>query len=128
MFASSIAFAAFLSFLLLASHLLFGLYARTTVGAVAADVARIGAADGRALSDSDRAALAQEARSRLGSYGDDADVVVALVDDDGDGAPDAVAVTITTDLPELLPTRWSDGATTISRTHRSRVEQFQGAP
>lgn len=113
-------------FLLFTVQLLFGLYARTTITAIGADIASeaaVGIPRG-----AEAGAFEAEAISRLGRYGDHAAVAVALTDADGDGTADTVAVTIEADLPNLLPDRWVPGdGDTVSRTMRARLEQFDDA-
>jgi len=126
LFSTAFAFTVFLVFLLFAVQVLFGLYARTTVTAVATDLAQRAAGEGAALDGARFAAYEQEARRRLGRYGDDAEFRFALVDADGDGADDTVAVTVDADLPILLPARWSGASPTeFTRTMRARLEVFQ---
>lgn len=128
-FGSTFGFTIFLIFLLFTVQLLFGLYVRTTVTAVATDVAQRMANEGPASFEPERvAAYREEARDRLGRYGDRADFEFALVDADGDGEGDTVAVHVDADLPTLLPTKWIPGSpTSFRRTMRSRLEEFQEA-
>ena len=128
-FATAFAFTVFLIFLLFTVQVLFGLYTRTTVTAGAADLAQRAANEGAALDDERFAAYADEARRRLGGYGDDAEFRFAFADADGDGADDTVAVTVDASLPILLPVRWSGySPTEFSRTMRARIEVFQEEP
>lgn len=128
-FASAFGFTVFLILLLFTVQVLFGLYARTTVTAVAADLAQDAANEGADLTAARMAAYAAEGRRRLGGYGDDAEFRFALVDADGDGAEDTVAVTVDASLPILLPVRWSGySPTDFSRTMRARLEVFQEEP
>jgi hypothetical protein len=126
--ATTAGFAVTMVFLLFTVQLLFGLYARTTVGAAAADVARRAAGEGRQAGDATRlAAHEADLRRRLGSYGDDSTVEVRLIDVDSDGVEDTVTVTVVADLPNLLPERWTPaGPGTFTRTARSRLEVVQG--
>lgn len=125
-FATTFGFTVFLIFLLFTVQVLFGLYARTTVTAVASDLARRAANEGAALDEARFAAYAAEARRRLGGYGDDARFSFALTDADGDGRDDTVSVTVDASLPILLPVRWSGySPTEFRRTMRARVEEFQ---
>lgn len=127
MFATAFGFTVFLVFLLFTVQVLFGLYARTTVTAVAADLAQRAANEGSALDQAAFDAYAEDARRRLGGYGDDAEFVLALTDADGDGRDDTVAVTVDASLPILLPLRWSGySPTAFTRTMRARLEVFQG--
>lgn len=128
-FASAFAFTVFLIFLLFTVQVVFGLYARTTVTAVAADLAQRAANEGAGLDQARLTAWADEARRRLGGYGDDAEFRFALTDADGDGTDDTVAVTVDASLPILLPVRWSGySPTDFSRTMRARIEVFQEGP
>jgi len=125
-FSTAFGFTVFLIFLLFTVQVLFGLYARTTVTAVAADLAQRAANEGDALTDARFDAYVQHARQRLGRYGDDAEFAFRLVDADGDGGDDTVAVTVEAALPILLPVRWSGWSPTdFSRTMRARLEVFQ---
>lgn len=127
-FGSSFAFTVFLIFLLLAVQIVFGLYARTTVTAVATDLAQRAANDGAALDAGRFAVYEEEARSRLGRYGDDTSFGFSLVDVDRDGVDDTVAVRVEADLPLLLPLRWSGySPASFTRTMRARLEVFQEA-
>lgn len=128
-FATAFGFTVVLIFLLFTVQVLFGLYTRTTVTAVASDLAQRAANEGAALDDERFAAYAEEARRRLGDYGDDAEFRFAFADVDGDGADDTVAVTVDASLPILLPMRWSGySPTEFSRTMRARIEVFQEEP
>lgn len=129
LFSTAFGFTVFLIFLLFTVQVLFGLYARTTVTAVAADLAQRAANEGPALDGTRIAAYEEEGRRRLGRYGDDARFSFDLVDADGDGADDTVAVTVDASLPILLPVRWSGASPTdFTRTMRARLEVFQEAP
>jgi hypothetical protein len=125
-FSTAFGFTVFLIFLLFTVQVLFGLYTRTTVTAVAADLAQRAANEGTALTEARFDAYAEEARRRLGDYGDDAEFRFALVDADTDGFDDTVAVTVDASLPILLPVRWSGfSPTEFTRTMRARLEVFQ---
>ena len=127
-FATAFGFTVFLIFLLFTVQVLFGLHARTTVTAVASDLAQRAANEGTGLDQARFDAYAEEARRRLGGYGDDTDFAFALADADGDGRDDTVAVTVDAALPILLPVRWSGySPTEFSRTMRARLEVFQAA-
>lgn len=127
-FATGFGFTVFLLFLLFTVQVLFGLHARTTVTAVASDLAQRAANEGAGLDQTRFDAYAAEARRRLGGYGDDTDFTFALTDADGDGRADTVAVTVDAALPILLPVRWSGySPTEFSRTMRARLEVFQAA-
>jgi len=129
LFSTAFGFTVFLVFLLFAVQVIFGLYARTTVTAVAADLAQRAANEGAALDDARFARYEQEAKRRLGRYGDDAEFDFTLVDADRDGADDTVAVRVDAALPILLPVRWSGySPTEFTRTMRARLEVFQETP
>ena len=126
-YGSAFGFTVFLIFLLFAVQLLFGLYVRTTVTAVAADLVRRAAHEGAAgLDDSRLVAYREQARSRLGSYADDATFDFSLLDADADGRDDTVVVHVDADLPNLLPTRLVPASPTrFHRSMRARIEEFQ---
>lgn len=129
-FGTAFGFTVFLIFLLFAVQLLFGLYVRTTVTAVATDLAQRAAKEGPdALAPERVAAYEDEARRRLGEYGDRARFDFALVDADTDGRGDTVAVRVDADLPTLLPARLVPASPTrFTRTMHARVETFQEDP
>ncbi len=126
-FATTFGFTVFLIFLLFTVQLLFGLYVRTTVTAVATDLAQLAANEGRgAITTERRTFYEDEARRRLGDYADDATFEFTLVDVDSDGREDTVAVHVDASLPTLLPARWIPGSpTSFERTMRARLEEFQ---
>ena len=126
-FGSTFGFTVFLIFLLFAVQLLFGLYVRTTVTAAAADLAHRAASEGSVrLDDARLAAYGERARSRLGSYADDATFDFSLLDADADGRSDTVVVHVDADLPNLLPARLVPASPTrFRRTMRARIEEFQ---
>ena len=126
-FGTTFGFTVFLIFLLFAVQLLFGLYVRTTVTAVAADLAQRAANNGAdAVSAGRISAYREEARRRLGSYADDAVFDFTLIDVDADGIDDTVAVHVDADLPTLLPSRLVPASPTrFERTMRARLEVFQ---
>lgn len=129
-FGTTFGFTVFLIFLLFTVQLLFGLYVRTTVTAVATDLAQQAANDGPPVLAPERVAfLEDEARRRLGSYADDAAFEFGLADADGDGRDDTVTVHVDASLPTLLPARWIPGSpTSFERTMRARLEEFQVDP
>lgn len=129
-FGSAFGFTVFLIFLLFTVQLLFGLYVRTTVTAVATDLAQLAANEGPgATSPERREYYEDEARRRLGDYGEDASFEFTLVDADLDGRDDTVAVRIDAALPTLLPAKWIPGSpTSFQRTMRARLEEFQPDP
>jgi hypothetical protein len=126
-FASAFGFTVFLVFLLFSVQLVFGLYVRTTVTAVAADLAQRAANEGPdAMSPGRIVAYEEEARRRLGRYGDDTRFTFSLADADADGTDDTVQVRVHAALPTLLPRRLVPGSpTSFTRTMRSRLEVFQ---
>lgn len=126
-FSSTWGLAVFLVFLLFAVQLLFGLYVRTTVTAVAADLAQRAANEGpAALAPGRVAAYRDEARRRLGRYAEEATFDFTLVDTDRDGRDDTVAVRVDAALPTLLPARLIPASPTeFTRTMRARLEVFQ---
>ncbi len=129
-FGTTFGFTVFLIFLLFTVQLLFGLYVRTTVTAVATDLAQQAANEGRASFEPQRMAFYEaEARRRLGDYADDATFDFRLVDVDSDGRDDTVTVRVEAALPTLLPARWIPGSpTSFERTMRARLEEFQRGP
>jgi len=113
----------FLMFLLFAVQLLFGLYASSTITAVAHDAAqRAATADRPALS-----VIEREARATLGRVGDDATFVWSTEDSDGDGADDTVVLALTATPPRFVPRSIGDatGFGEVRRTVRVRMEEFQ---
>lgn len=129
-FGTTFGFTVFLVFLLFAVQLLFGLYVRTTVTAVAADLAQRAANEGPgALSPARVAAYEEEGAQRLGRYADRATFAFSLLDDDRDGTEETVAVRVEADLPTLLPERLVPASPTrFTRTMRARLEVFQEDP
>jgi hypothetical protein len=126
LFSSAFGLLVFLVFLLFTVQVLFGLYVRTTVSAVTADLASRAARDAAVLDRGGFDAHAADARARLGRYADRVDFGYGLLDADTDGVADTVAVTATADLPVLLPVRWSGASPhRFTRTIRARVEVFQ---
>ncbi len=125
-FGTTFGFLVFLIFLLFSVQLLFGLYVRTTVTAVATDLAQRAANEGAALDAARFAAYETEAQRRLGRYGDDAAFTFTLADADLDGIDDTVRVHVDAALPTLLPTRWAPlSPTSFERTMSARLEVFQ---
>lgn len=124
-FGTTFGFLVFLMFLLFSVQLLFGLYVRTTVTAVATDLAQRAANEGSSLDAARFAAYESEARRRLGRYGDDADFTVSLADVDLDGVDDTVRVHVDAALPTMLPTRWAPLSPSFERTMSARLEVFQ---
>ena len=129
-FGTTFGFTVVMVFLLFAVQILFGLYARTTVTAVASDLVRRAANEGPTALEPERVGFYEdEARRRLGSYADDAVFAFALVDVDADGIDDTVTVRVEADLPTLLPSRLVPASPTrFTRTLRARLEVFQESP
>lgn len=124
-FATSASLLAFLLLLLFACQVIFGLYARTTLTAVASDAARQAARAGITDERDPRlSTIAAEARDRLGRYGEQATITAQPVDTGGRAGPDIIEVRVSADLPTLLPERWSLGGGRVERTYRARIEQF----
>lgn len=125
-FGTTFGFLVFLIFLLFSVQLLFGLYVRTTVTAVASDLAQRAANEGASLDPERFASYENEARGRLGRYGDDAEFHFALSDLDRDGMADTVEVRVDASLPTLLPAKWAPlSPTSFTRTMSARLEVFQ---
>lgn len=113
----------FLVFLLFAVQLLFGLYASSTVTAVANDAAQRAATHGApSLTD-----IEAEARSQLGQVGDDAEFTWTADDTDGDGQDDTVVLTVVAVPPRFVPRSIGDAAGfgEVRRTVRVRMEGFR---
>lgn len=113
----------FLMFLLFAVQLLFGLYASSTITAVAHDAAqRAATADAPALS-----VIEDEARAALGRVGEDATFVWSTEDADGDGSDDTVVLAIIATPPRFVPRSIGDatGFGEVRRTIRVRREEFR---
>ncbi len=129
-FGTSFGFTVVMIFLLFAVQIIFGLYTRTTVTAVASDLAARVATEGPGAFTDDRLAFYQaEADRRLGSYADDATFEFTLIDVDADGIDDTVSVRVEADLPTLLPSRLvPTSPTSFTRTMRARLETFQESP
>lgn len=110
----------FLAFLLFAVQLLFGLYATSTVNAVANDAAtRAASADAPPL-----ALIEAEARAGLGAVGRSARFRWSQDDADGDGALDTVVLEVVARPPRFMPAALGGvvGAEDIRRTVRVRQE------
>lgn len=129
-FGTTLAFVVVITFLLFTTQLLFGLYARTLVSAVATDVAQRAAHEGFEALHDDRVAIHEsEVRRRLGEYGERAVIEISLEDLDGDGTGDSVSVAVVADLPTLLPTALAPASPTrFTRTASARLETFQEEP
>jgi hypothetical protein len=113
----------FLVFLMGAVQLLFGLYASSTVTAVANDAAQRAAAATAPPLD----AIEADARASLGSVGDDAEFTWSTDDADGDGTLDTVVLHVLATPPRFVPRSIGEGLGlgTIDRTVRVRIEEPQ---
>ena len=112
----------FLMFLVFAVQLLFGLYASSTVTAIAHDAAqRAATRNAPPLST-----IEAEARQNLGRVGNDATFTWTTEDADGDGQDDTVALRVVTRLPRFVPQSLGGlGLDDLDRTVRARLEVFQ---
>jgi hypothetical protein len=111
----------FLSFLLFAVQLLFGLYAASAVNAVANDAAtRAASSDHPAVG-----VIEAEARHSLGEIGASADFTWSREDSDGDGIHDTVVLEVVARPPRFVPPSLGGaiGIDDIRRTIRVREEQ-----
>jgi hypothetical protein len=114
----------FLMFLVFAVQLLYGLYASSTVTAVAHD-----AAQRAAISTAPPLpTIEAEARASLGRVGDDAEFTWERADADADGRPDTVVLRIVANPPRFVPRSLGDGVGLgpIDRTVRVRIEAPSG--
>ena len=113
----------FLVFLLFAVQLLFGLYASSTVTAVANDAAHRAAAHGAPP----LAVIEADARATLGQIGDDAEFRWGREDADADGADDTVVLIVTASPPRFIPPSIGGaiGLDEVRRTVRVRIEELQ---
>lgn len=109
----------FLVFLLFATQLLVGLYARSVVTAVASDAAQRAATEPATPIE----LIEHEARAVLGRAGADASFTWRRIDGDGDGSVDTVAVTVAVASPQLVPSWVSAGTLDqVERTVHVRIE------
>jgi len=123
LFATVAGVVVFILFLLFAVQLLYGLYATSTVNAVANDAAvRAAAADAPPL-----AAIEEQARASLGEVGDTASFEWSADDADDDGEPDTVVLEVIARPPRFLPRSigGAGGLGEIRRTVRVRLEEPQ---
>lgn len=125
--ASAFGLLVFLLFLLLAAHVLLGLFATSTVRAALNDAATRAAAGGPSGSPADLARLADEAEASLGRMGERTTVELAYVDDDGDGLPDVVEGQAVAVPPGLIPRTLGGtfGVGVVDVSVRIRVERFR---
>lgn len=113
----------FLVFLLFAVQLLFGLYATSTLNAVANDAAvRAASSDAPPLE-----VIEAEARRSLGEVGSSATFVWSTDDSDGDGEGDTVVLEVAARPPRFIPASIGGaiGLDEIRRTVRVRTERLQ---
>ena len=112
----------FLMFLLFAVQLLFGLYATSTVTAIANDAAtRAASAGAPALP-----VIEADARTSLGRIGREARFTWTADDENGDGRDDTVVLTVSIDPPRFVPSSLAPGSLEeIRRTVRVRIEERQ---
>ena len=110
----------FLMFLVFAVQLLFGLYASSTVTAVAHDAARRAAGHGAPSLST----IEADARSHLGRVGEGADFEWGTDDADGDGTADTIVLRVVATPPRLVPASLGRGVGLgpIDRTVRVRIE------
>jgi hypothetical protein len=116
----------FLLFLLVATQVLVGLYATSTVRATLYDAASRAASTG-AGSDAALARLADDAEGSLGRMGDRTEITLRVEDGDGDGVPDVVAGNAVSVPPRFVP-RWFGGMLgfeEVTASVRVRVERFR---
>ncbi|MGK2947097.1 MAG: hypothetical protein ACSLFP_00855 [Acidimicrobiales bacterium] len=114
----------FLIFLLFAVQLLFGLYATSTVTAVAHDAAQRAATSGAPP----LAQIESEARRNLGQVGSSAVFTWGSDDTDGDGVDDTVVLEVIARPPRFVPPSigGAAGLAEIRRVVRVRYEQEIG--
>ncbi len=113
----------FLVFLLFAVQLLFGLYASSTVNAVANDAAtRAASANAPAIE-----LIEAEARRSLGDIGARASFRWAVEDTDGDGGDDTVVLEVVARPPRFIPPSIGGaiGLDEVRHTVRVRGEEVQ---
>jgi hypothetical protein len=116
----------FLLFLLVATQVLVGLYATSTVRATLYDAASR-AADGGAAGPESLARLADEAEGSLGEMGERTEVTLELRDEDGDGAADVVVGDAVSAPPRFVPS-WFGGMVgfeQVTASVRVRVERLR---
>lgn len=118
-----------LLFLLLAVQLLIGLYANTTVLAVATDAAQRAAGRGANRSPAALELYETDAERSLGGVGGDVDFSESI-DRDGDGELDVIVVRATARAPRFIPTAFAAelGVERIEKTVRLDVEDFVEDP
>ena len=121
--ASAAGILVFLVFVLFAVQLLFGLYATSTVTAVANDAATRAAAGAAP----DVELIEADARRSLGRIGDQASFLWSTEDSDGDGVADTVVLEVVADPPRFIPGSIGGaiGLDDVRRTVRVRQEGFR---
>jgi hypothetical protein len=116
----------FLLFLLVATQVLVGLYATSTLRATLYDAASRAADDGAAAPDG-LGRLAEEAEASLGEMGDRTEITLEQRDEDGDGAADVVVGDAVSEPPRFVPS-WFGGMVgfeEIRASVRVRVERLR---
>lgn len=113
----------FLVFLMFSVQLLFGLYATSTITAVANDAALRAAAEKAPAI----AVIEADARRTLGRVGDEATFAWSTDDSNGDGLDDTVVLEVVAHPPRLIPRSIGGaiGLDDVRRTVRVRQEAFQ---
>lgn len=121
--ASAAGILVFLVFLTFAVQLLFGLYAASTITAVANDAALRAAASGAPRVE----LIEADARRTLGQIGDEATFTWSRADTDGDGLDDTVVLDVVAHPPRFIPHSIGGalGLDDVSRTVDVRLEEFQ---
>jgi hypothetical protein len=117
----------FLLYMLLAVQVLVGLYATSTIRATLHDAASRASAGGTGTGPADLARLSDQAEASLGAMGDRTDIVLRLVDDDGDGTGDVVVGEAVSVPPRFVPRSVGGmvGFEEIRASVRVRVERFR---
>jgi hypothetical protein len=125
MISTAAGFLVFVMFLMLATQVLYGLYAQSTVRATLNDAASR-AANGVA-GDDELLRLADEAERSLGRMGDRTTITLRLVDDDGDATPDVVEGMAMADPPRFVPASLGGAGVLgeITASVRVRIERFR---
>ena len=113
----------FLVFLLFAVQLLFGLYASSTVNAVANDAATRAASENAPPLD----VIEDQARASLGEVGAAATFAWSADDTDRDGQADTIVLEVVANPPRFIPAMVGGviGLEEVRRTVRVRIEEVQ---
>lgn len=121
--ASAAGILVFLVFLMFTVQLLFGLYASSTVTAVANDAALRAAAQGAPSVE----LIEADARRTLGRIGDEATFAWSTDDTDGDAVDDTVVLEVVAHPPRFLPRSIGGaiGLDDVARTVTARLEELQ---